>query len=316
MQVAQITSRILLMNNFLKTLSMVALLSSALLTLPSAAEPITHAMGTTDVPSNPQRIIVLTNEGTEALLSIGIVPIGAAKSWNGEPWYDHVSDVLKDTQSLGKESAINLELVAALEPDLILGNKQRHEEIYEQLSAIAPTVVSESLRGNWQTNYGLYAKAVGMSDKGDAVLKAYNDRVKELSGKLGDILSEQVSVVRFLPSQTRIYQKDSFSGLLLSQLGFKRPPIQDVDEFAIIGVTKERIPDMDGDRIFYFTWETGSGDGLAIEDEWLADPLWAKLSAVKAGNVHRVSDTVWNTAGGVLAANMMLDDIARIYNLK
>jgi iron complex transport system substrate-binding protein len=280
------------------------------------AGEITHSMGVTDVPDAPQRVIVLTNEGTEAALSVGVVPVGAANSWNGDPWYDHVSDVLKDTQAVGKESAVNLELVAALQPDLILGNKQRHEEIYEQLSAIAPTVLSERLRGDWQVNFKLYADALGKKEKGDEVLAAYQSRVTEISAKLGDALNEQVSVIRFLPSQTRIYQKDSFSGVLLDQLGFKRPAIQDVDEFAIMGVTKERIPDMDGDRIFYFTWETGNGEGLAAEKEWLEDPLWAELSAVKAGKVHSVSDTVWNTAGGVIAANLMLDDIEKWYGVK
>jgi iron complex transport system substrate-binding protein len=33
------------------------------------------------------------------------------------------------------------------------------------------------------------------------------------------------------------------------------------------------------------------------------------LDAVKSGNVHKVSDAIWNTAGGVLAANLMIDDL-------
>ena len=50
----------------------------------ATAREITHAMGVTDVPDNPQRIVVLTNDGTEALLAIGVTPVGAAKSWLGE----------------------------------------------------------------------------------------------------------------------------------------------------------------------------------------------------------------------------------------
>ena len=38
--------------------------------------------------------------------------------------------------------------------------------------------------------------------------------------------------------------------------------------------------------------------------------------AVKAGKVHGVSDAIWNTAGGVIAADLMLDDIARIYGVQ
>ncbi len=279
----------------------------------SAAE-VTHAMGTTEVPDDPQRVVVLTNEGTEAVLSLGITPVGAAKSWLGDPWYDHIADRMEGAENVGAESAVNLEAVAALEPDLILANKSRQEDIYPQLSAIAPTVFSERLRGDWQVNFRLYAEALGMLDKGEQVLADYQERIDTLSDKLGDHLNEKVSVVRFLASQTRIYQLDSFSGVILQQLGFDRPENQKVNEFAL-RVGKESIPDMDGDRIFYFTYDTGDGEALAVEEEYLNDPLWQQLDAVQAGKVHRVSDAVWNTAGGVIAARQMLDDIVRIYGV-
>ncbi|MDN3720158.1 hypothetical protein QW131_15490 [Roseibium salinum] len=118
-----------------------------------------------------------------------------------------------------------------------------------------------------------------------------------------------------MPGQIRIYQLDSFSGVLLKDIGFNRPANQNVEEFAI-RTGKESIPDMDGDRIFYFTYETGNGEGSALEEEVLSDPLWQSLSAVKAGNVHRVSDAIWNTAGGIIAARLMLQDIERIYGVE
>ncbi|MEP3049218.1 MAG: iron-siderophore ABC transporter substrate-binding protein [Roseibium sp.] len=279
------------------------------------AGEIDHALGTTDVPDAPQRVVVLTNEGTEALLALGLQPVGAAKSWLGDPWYPHISNAMGEAINLGKESAINLELVAALQPDLILGNKQRHEEIYPQLSAIAPTVVSERLRGDWRKNFELYAKAVGKEAEGAEKLSEFEARVDELSEKLGDIKNEEVSVIRFLPTQIRIYQLDSFSGFILKEIGFNRPENQNVDDFAI-RTGKESIPDMDGDRIFHFTWDTGDGKGVAARDDAMSDPLWQSLAAVKSGKVHEVSDPIWNTSGGILAANLMLEDIADIYGVK
>lgn len=293
-----------------------ALIAAALL-LPTTllAETIEHAMGTAEVPDNPRRIVVLTNEGTEAVLALGLLPVGAAKSWIGDPWYPHIEEAMGDAVNLGKESAVNLELVAALQPDLILGNKQRHEEIFPQLSAIAPTVISERLRGDWRKNFELYAKALGRMDEGAAALEAFESKVAVLAGKLGDLKEEEVSVIRFLPTQIRIYQLDSFSGFILREVGFNRPDIQNVDEFAI-RTGKEAIPDMDGDRIFHFTWDTGDGAGIAARQDAMSDPLWLALDAVKAGKVHEVSDPIWNTAGGILAANLMLDDIARIYGVE
>ena len=298
------------MHSFLRLAAAAAL--SIMMAAPGFAREITDAMGTVEVPDEPQRVVVLTNEGTEALLALGVTPVGAVNSWQGDPWWDHIESQMGDAEPVGVESAVNLELVAALEPDLIIGNRQRQEDLYPQLSAIAPTVMSGELRGDWKVNLALYAEALGLSEKGDAVIADYDAKVAGLREKLGNATDEAVSVVRFVPGQIRIYQLDSFSGVLLKDVGFNRPANQDVEDFAI-RTGKESIPDMDGDRIFYFTWDEGNGEGEALEQDVLSDPLWQSLSAVKAGKVHGVSDAIWNTAGGVLAADLMLDDIARIY---
>ena len=290
------------------------ILLAGLLVAPASAREITHAMGVTDVPDHPQRIVVLTNEGTEALLAIGVTPVGAVRSWLGDPWYDHIADQMQDVTVLGEESAVNLEMLVALEPDVILANKQRHEKIYEQLSAIAPTVVSERLRGDWKINMALYTDAIGKADEGKAALAAFDARVAALHEALGASLNDEISIARFMPGQTRIYFKDSFSGLILSEIGFARPATQDKDEFAE-EITKERIPEFEGDRLVYFTYETGTGEGDTQLADWLADPLWQNLEVVKAGKVYPVSDAIWNTAGGIIAGNLLLDDIEKIYGL-
>ncbi len=184
---------------------------------------VQHAMGRTTTPDNPQRIVVLTTEGTEAVLALGIKPVGAANgravNARGSVWYAHVADWLDGVEPLGEERAVNLEQIAALEPDLILGNRQRHEGVYDQLSAIAPTVLSNRLRGDWRKNFELYAEALGKKDEGAAVLAAFDKRVAELSDALGAQKDETLSVIRFMPGQIRIYQRDSFSGDVLARLG-------------------------------------------------------------------------------------------------
>lgn len=290
------------------------LVAATLLAAPAQAREITHAMGVTDVPDNPQRIVVLTNEGTEALLAVGITPVGAVKSFLGDPWYDHIAADMADVTVVGEESAVNLEVLVALEPDLIIGNKMRQEGIYEQLSAIAPTVISERLRGDWKINMELYTDAAGKGAEGKTALAAFDARVAALHDALGSALDEKISIARFMAGQTRIYFKDSFSGLILDEIGFHRPANQDKPEFAE-PITKERIPEFEGDRLFYFTYETGNGEGNTQAEDWLADPLWLNLAVVKAGKVHEVSDAIWNTAGGIIAANLMLDDIEAIYGL-
>jgi iron complex transport system substrate-binding protein len=270
---------------------------------------VEHAMDTTEIEKTPERVVILTNEGTEALLALGVTPVGAVSSWTGDPWYEHISDQMEGVQEVGTESEPNLEAIAALQPDLIIGNKMRQEAVYEQLSAIAPTVFAETLRGNWKINFDLYAKALNKEEEGQQVLDEYADRIAEFQEEAGDLLDLEVSMVRFLGGDVRIYQKDSFSGVILEEIGFARPESQDVDEFAIMGATKEMIPDMDGDILFYFTYETGDGEGSKVEQEWLDDPLFQQLPVVESDNAHKVSDEVWNTAGGVIAANLMIDDL-------
>ncbi|WP_078427339.1 ABC transporter substrate-binding protein [Alkalihalobacterium alkalinitrilicum] len=270
---------------------------------------VEHAMGSTPIEGTPERVVILTNEGTEALLSLGVTPVGAVKSWTGDPWYEHISEKMEGVQEVGTESEPNLEAIAALQPDLIIGNKMRQEAVYEQLNAIAPTIFAETLRGNWKINFGLYAEALNKQEEGQRVLDSYADRITAIQEEAGEKLDMQVSMVRFMGGDVRIYQKDSFSGVILDEIGFARPEAQNVDEFAIMGATKEMTPQMDGDILFYFTYETGDGEGSKVEEEWLNDPLFQQLPVVANGNAHKVDDSIWNTAGGVIAANLMIDDL-------
>ena len=270
---------------------------------------VTHAMGETTIKGEPKRIVILTNEGVEALLAMGVTPVGAVEAWTGDTWYDHTSEQLKDTKPVGTESEPSLEAIAALKPDLIIGNKLRQEKVYKQLNEIAPTVFAETLKGDWQENFKLYSQAINKEDVGNEKLDAYNKRIEDLKGKFGDKTQQEVSIVRFMAGDVRIYHKDSFSGVILDQLGFARPPEQDIADFAEKGVTKERIPAMDGDIMFYFTYEPGDNEATKLEEEWVNDPLFQNLEVAKAGKVFKVSDVIWNTAGGYLAANLMLDDL-------
>ncbi|PLS02626.1 ABC transporter substrate-binding protein [Neobacillus cucumis] len=274
---------------------------------------VEHAMGSTTIKGTPKRVVILTNEGTEALLALGVKPVGAVQSFTGNPWYKHIADKMKGVKVVGLESEVNVEAIAALKPDLIIGNKMRQEKIYDQLSAIAPTVFAETLRGDWKENFRLYAKALNKEEKGNEVIQNYDSRVASLKKELGDKTQMKVSMVRFMAGEVRIYHKDTFSGVILNDLGFARPDSQNVDDFAERNVTKERIPAMDGDILFYFTYDTGDGKGSELEKEWIADPLFKNLEVAKKGEVHKVSDTIWNTAGGVLAANLMLDDMEKIF---
>ncbi|MFE4570280.1 ABC transporter substrate-binding protein [Paenibacillus chitinolyticus] len=276
---------------------------------------VKHAMGETDVPAAPKRVVILTNEGTEALLALGIKPVGAVKSFTGNPWYDHIKADMEGVTVVGDEHQPNMEAIISLKPDLIIGNKMRQEKVYAQLSAIAPTVFSETLRGEWKNNFSLYAEAVNKKADGEKIIADFDKRIEDFKSKAGDKLKEKVSVVRFMAGKTRIYLDDTFTGIIFKQIGIARTPVKAKDTF-VEEITKERVPEVDSDRLFYFTYETGDGNGTKQEEAITKDPLWQNLNVVKNGKTQKVNDVTWNTAGGVRAANLLLDDLYKFYDIK
>ncbi len=190
----------------------------------------------------------------------------------------------------------------------------RHEKIYDQLKAIAPTVYTETLRGEWKNNFEVYADALNLKDKGDEIIAAFDKRIEDFKGKLGDKLNEKVAVLRFMGGKTRYYYGDMFSGVIFKQIGIPRNDTKS-DEKAFEDITKERLPELDtADRLFYFTYDL-DGKGKEQEEEWMKDPLWQNLKVVKNNKIYKVNDATWNTSGGVISANMMMDDLYKLYEV-
>lgn len=283
----------------------------------NAVREIKHAMGTTPITGTPERVVILTNEGTEALLALGVKPIGAVQSWDEDPWYPHIKDEMTGVEVLGFENEPNLEAIVGLSPDLIIGNKVRHEKIYDQLSKIAPTVFSEELSGRWKTNFALYAEALNKKAEGEQVMKEFDDRVAAAKEKLASKAATKVSVAKFSKKGVQIYQKDTFSGVLLEQLGLARPASQDVNNFAEM-LSEEGMSAMDGDILFYWVTEAapGSTDVANTAKKWMESPVFKSLNVAKTNQVYQVDETIWNKAGGIKAANLLLDDILKRLDVK
>ncbi|GAA4860959.1 iron-siderophore ABC transporter substrate-binding protein [Paenibacillus vulneris] len=279
----------------------------------ASSTPVTrtvkHAMGETAITGTPQRIVVLTNQGTESLLELGIKPVGAVKSWIGDPWFDHIKDQMTGVQVVGDETQPNLELIASLKPDLILGTKVRQEKVYPQLSSIAPTVFTENLGDSMVENFKLYAQALNKEAEGKASLDSYNQAIQQAKAALGDKTKMRISLARFQPGKVRVYYKNNFAGVILEQLGFARPESQDKNDFSA-DITTEQMSVLDGDVFFYFTSDReGETGATKTAEEWLNSPLGKNLNVVKKQRAFNVNEPIWNTSGGILAAKLLIKDI-------
>lgn len=279
---------------------------------------IEHAMGSTEVSCTPERVVTLGQGETDSTLALGVTPVGVVSPWT-EEWYPYLPAEVEQAEVVGTEIEPDLEAIAALKPDLIIGSKLRHEALYPQLSQIAPTVYSETIGVAWKQNVSLYAKALCLQDKGAEVVGAYEQRTDELASKLdeqgeGDT---NVSIIRFMPDQVRIYLT-GFPGSVIRDVELSRPPAQTVTDWdaspQLVEISEERIPDMDGDVIFEMvSAEHYAQQGSQSIDEqieyWTSTQLWKDLSAVQAGNVEIVDESHWNLGGGIQAAHALLDDL-------
>jgi iron complex transport system substrate-binding protein len=271
----------------------------------SGGRIIEHAMGTTTVPENPQRVVVMDTGELDSALTLGVKPVGAVEAVQGEGFPSY----LENTEGIEKVGTItepNLEKIASLNPDLILSSKLRHEDIYDQLSQIAPTVFTKTTGVVWKENFEVHAKALGKQQKAKEVKENYQSRLQEFQQAMGENPWPTVSIVRFIAGDTRIYQKESFIGTVLEDAGLPRPEPQDVEDFALMEVSKEAIPKMDGDVIF--TTVFGNEEETAAQ-EITSDQLWQQLDAVQNERVYRVSDDLWMLGIGYTAANGVLDDL-------
>ncbi|WP_209121449.1 ABC transporter substrate-binding protein [Alkalihalobacillus sp. BA299] len=275
---------------------------------------IEHAMGSTKINGTPERIITLYQGATDVAVALGVKPIGVVESWVEKPIYEYLRDDLKGVQLLGLETQPNLEEIHKLKPDIIIASMTRHEDIYEQLSEIAPTVMRGQVY-EWKTTVELMGEALNMEDKSNQLLVDWENRVADFKEKMGDRLPIEVAITNFRADHARIFYM-GYAGNILHELGFTRPEGHDEDTWGIKLTSKEAIPDMNADMIFNFNSGTDTEAIQKTYEEWTNHPLWENLDAVKNDQVIQVDEVKWNSAGGYITANMMLDDLYGIFELE
>ncbi|MFI6533378.1 ABC transporter substrate-binding protein [Nonomuraea sp. NPDC050547] len=267
---------------------------------------VKHAMGETKVPKTPKRVVVLDTDKLDTMVSLGLAPVGAAQAAENQKWPAYLGDALKDTKSVGTLQQPNLEAIIALKPDLILGTKFRQAAFYDKLSKIAPTVFTEKVGVTWKENFTLDADALGKPAEAAKLLSDYETRAKTVGQKFAKL---KLSIVRFMPTEIRMYGPESFSGIVVGDAGVGRPEVQMLaaqEDRRFGKLSQENIAQADADALFYSAYGEAAA---ASQAEVTGGPLWKKLKAVTSGHAHAVDDEVWMLGIGVKAANGILDDL-------
>jgi iron complex transport system substrate-binding protein len=276
---------------------------------------IEHAMGSTKIPAEPKRVVVLDTGELDDVTLLGVKPVGAVsphfKTSGGFPSY--LKDKIGGVKDVGPMEEPNLELIASLEPDLILSSKVRHEKVYDKLKGIAPTVFTETTGAPWKENLKVHAKALGMESQADTALKEYETRAKALGEAIEakyDGKMPSASVVRFIAGPTRLYQKSAYSGIVLDDIGLTRPASQNSSdpEKTMLDVSPEQIDKAEADLVFV---TVADAPDKTQQKDVTSNPVWKDLKAVKQDKVFTVPDETWMSGIGVQAAEHVLEDVAK-----
>lgn len=271
---------------------------------------VTHFEGVTEIPARPSRIAIVSTGQLDALLTLGTVPAAATRAENSGLVPQYLLDAfpqdaaaLAAMTDIGQRTEPDLEAIAQAAPDLILINATRGAELYDALSAVAPTVVTKGNGVNWKSDFLLIADALG--DEGAA--RGILDSLQSDSAAFAATHAEGEPTVSFLQStgdRTRIMGVPSFAGGLAEDLGLGRPASQQFDETSQ-EVSAEQIDLTDADHVFY----AGTGQGIAFIEE---APLWSTLDAVSGGRTVAVDFDPWFMNAGPTAARIVQDEMVRV----
>jgi iron complex transport system substrate-binding protein len=145
---------------------------------------ITHTFGETTVERAPTRVVCVGYTEQDALLALGIAPVAVTK-WFGDaeafifPW---ARDLLGDAplpEVLENTNGVEVEKIAALQPDLIIGQYAgltRKE--YDLLSKIAPTVAQSGDYDDYGAPWDVMALTIGQAVGQPETMQAIIDDVK------------------------------------------------------------------------------------------------------------------------------------------
>lgn len=144
---------------------------------------VTHSMGTTDVPVEPETVISFSAAWTDAFSALG-APVDLEFRIDGydedKPWAGNDSgDVRTYPSSADGLSAVN-EHIATEDPDVIFVGWVPDQETYDRLNEIAPTVAvvgDNTQSDDWREVTELAGEILDASEDAAALVQDVDDRI-------------------------------------------------------------------------------------------------------------------------------------------
>lgn len=289
---------------------------------PAADEPVTrtisHAYGQAETPTDPERVVVLNGTNVlGAVLQSDVPIVGYTRQPAGAgiaPFFDESK--LADAQDVGWVNALNIEAIAATDPDVIIGTTGfvADEAMHATLSEIAPTIAFESFGTTpWRDTLRQVAEVLGNEEQVEAGIAEYEARIDDVRTRLGERAGPMtVTLANFRAlDDIRNYPPNWCSGTTLADVGLVFA--EEERENTGDGVSVELIAGFDADAIFYFVGSsTVDTDAREATTAIQQNPLWDTLGAVQREQAFDVDKAHWFGCGSLQAQNLVLDDVERL----
>ena len=246
---------------------------------------VDHALGTTTVSERPERIVTLSVQWTDAVLAMGLEPVGyVLDQASGEtapyPWQDGALDAAERIDTSG---SVPFERIAALEPDLILTSYLGTEgPDLAKLEAIAPTIglLGDLQVDPWQDQIETLGRILDDNTQAREVMADVEGRVAALAEELPGLEGKTYVAANYVEGDGIYVVADPEDGAsrLFYALGMEiAPQVLALDEQAVgrVQISTEQVDVLDADFLGILT---NGSDSTAL-------PGWNQLTAVKSGAV-------------------------------
>ncbi len=285
---------------------------------------IEHALGTTTIEEEPERVATVNWANHEVPLALGVVPVGMAAANFGDddgdgilPWVaERLDELGGETPVLFDETdGIDFEAVADTDPDVILASYSGlTQEDYDTLTEIAPVVAypEAAWSTEWRDMIRLNATGMGMADEGEQLV---SDLEAEIDAAVAEHPELDDASAMFLThvdttdlSEVSYYTTHDTRAKFFEDLGLDTPESiaeasAETDQFSGT-LSAEQIDQLDDVEVIVTYGDQELVDALQ------SDPLLSKMPAVENDAIVLLPNNPLGTAANPtpLSISYVLED--------
>lgn len=278
--------------------------------LSAASVACSPQVNTRSIPPEP-KIVALEWVYVENLLALGIQPTGVADIAGYQQYVSIAPKLASSVIEVGTRQEPNLEAIAKIKPDLIVGVKQRHESIYQTLSAIARTLLFDpypeleqgSQLAQMQQNFLELAQACQKTAQSESVLTTMQATFSNARQKLSAANLAGISVVLCqLVPDFRLFTDNSMAVQILEQIGLKNLWQGKLERFGFNTVGLEALATVEPAHFLYIPQTEPQLQQLQN------NPVWQSLEFVQQQRVYSLGEDTW-LFGGPLSAQVLVNKV-------